>query len=63
MNKLLSVKGKLTTAKKQYGKAERELYKHDDTLLRLEIEELEKDIGYLEAFEKASRALKMPKAE
>jgi hypothetical protein len=63
ITKFRSARAKLTSAKKQYGKAERELCKHDDTLLRLEIENLTKDIGYLEAFGKAGRALKMPKAE
>jgi hypothetical protein len=63
ITKFRSARAKLTSAKKQYGKAERVLCKHDDTLLRLEIENLTKDIGYLEAFGKAGRALKMPKAE
>jgi hypothetical protein len=61
--KFYSSRTKFTNAKKQYGKAERELCKHDATLLRLEIENLTKDIGYLEAFGKAGRILKMPKAE
>jgi hypothetical protein len=39
------------------------LSKHDDTLLRLEIQSLTKNIGYLEAFGKAGKALKMPEAE
>jgi hypothetical protein len=60
---LTKAKGKLTTAKKQMGKAERELVRYDDTLLRLEIEGLQKDIVYLQAFEKARLGLKMPKAE
>jgi hypothetical protein len=61
--KFYASRTKFTDAKKQYGKAERELCKHDATLLRLEIENLTKDIGYLEAFGKAGRILKMPKAE
>lgn len=32
---LTKTEGKLTTAKKQMGKAERELVKYEDTLLRL----------------------------
>jgi hypothetical protein len=61
--KFESSRTKFRNAKKQYGRAERELCKHDDTLLRLEIENLTKDIGHLEAFGKAGKALKMPKAE
>ena len=45
------------------GKAERELVKYDDMLLRLEIEGLQKGIVYLRAFEKAMLGLKVPKAE
>lgn len=60
---LTKAKGKLTTAKKQMGRAERELVKYDDTLLTLEIDGLKKDIVYLQDFEKARLGLKMPKAE
>lgn len=60
---LTKAKGKLTTAKKQMGKAERELVKYHDTLLILETEGLQREIVYLQAFEKARLGLEMPKAE
>lgn len=59
---LAKAKAKLTTAKKQMGKTERELVKYDDKPLELDIEDL-KGIGHLQVFEKANLGLKMPKAE
>ncbi|KAF9696463.1 hypothetical protein EKO04_005206 [Ascochyta lentis] len=60
---LTKAKGKLTTAKKQMGKAGRDEVKYDEALLKLEIKGLKEDIGHLQAFEKARLGLNMPKAE